>query len=98
MNITEIKKANKEAGGFWFTTGTLNYFNSTILPKVYEGPGGIYFITSERGPHRPRAYTVRQWHPSYSGIGTVGEFNVLGINEARKLARKAARDVIQPAN
>lgn len=47
-NITEIKRANKAAGLHWFEPETLDFFKSRISGEVYEGPGGVYFVTSER--------------------------------------------------
>ena len=93
MNISDIKRANREAGRFWFSPATLRFFESRILPSVYEGPGGIYFITSEQGPHGPRAYTVRRFFPGRATIGTVGPFNESTLAECRKLARASAKGV-----
>jgi hypothetical protein len=55
-------------------------FKSRLLSTVYQGPGGVYFVTSEKftGFHSedgPRLYTVRQYDPEADDIRTVGPFN-----------------------
>jgi len=47
-DINEIKKRNADAGRFFFAKGTLSFFSSRVNPEVYEGPGGVFFVTSER--------------------------------------------------
>lgn len=57
-NITEIKKANKEAGHHFFDRDTVKFFGSVVYPEVY---GGCYFITSEDNfDQTERRFTVRQ--------------------------------------
>lgn len=81
MTIEEIKQANSRAGFHFFDTSTLRFFRSRVGEKCYEGPGGIYFVTSEQWVHfdgskEPRRYTVRRFHLD-GKIDTVGEFNKL---------------------
>ena len=47
MNISQIKKANKAAGQYFFSKKTNRFFNSITLPEIYEGEGGVFFVTSE---------------------------------------------------
>ena len=57
-SIHEIKEANRRAGEFFFSPGTMHFFASKVLPTVY---GGRYFITSERfGSTAQRVYSVRE--------------------------------------
>jgi hypothetical protein len=57
-NITEIKRANKEIGHYFFSADTMRFFNSTVYPKVY---GGRFFVSSEfRGGGDSIRYTVRE--------------------------------------
>jgi hypothetical protein len=79
MNIRDIQRANKQSGHFFFEPESLRFFDSRIGRKVYEGPGGVYFTTSERfkpleGTPLARRYTVRQFDPSTSQVSTVGKF------------------------
>lgn len=71
--LREIKAANRAAGHFWFEPETVRFFGSRIHSEVHEGPGGIYFVSSEQPPHGPRGYAVRQFNPENSHIETVGE-------------------------
>lgn len=74
-NIALIKCANKSAGRFYFEKSTMRYFRSRVSDKTHNGPGGVYFVTSEQ--HRdtdPRLYSVRRFHPETADIDTAGTF------------------------
>ena len=95
MTIRDIITAHEAAGGFYFTPDTMRFFRSQIRPTVYEGPGGIFFVTSEQfvgsaGPQK-RCYTVRQFHPDRCNISTYGRFNELTKSAAMAKARRAAK-------
>ena len=60
MDIQEIMRRNEECGGYFFSEGALRFFKSRIHDEVY---GSGYFVTSERPPYGPRAYTVRYAKP-----------------------------------
>jgi hypothetical protein len=90
--ITAIRDADHRAGRFFFSPSTMKFFNSRILPTVYQGPGGIYFITSEQfrgsnGVSDPRKYTVRQFIPEPVDIRTVAGFNQMSKQEAQVAAK-----------
>jgi len=92
--IDAIKEANHMAGQFWFSPDTLRFFRSRIGSTVYEGPGGVYFVSSEQfgfNGTQPRRYTVRQFFPADARIGTVGPFNELSRAVANTRAAKLAR-------
>jgi len=55
MNIDEIKRRNADAGRFFFSKDTLSFFQSRVNSEVYEGPGGVFFVTSERYDSRKMA-------------------------------------------
>jgi len=57
----------------WFDADTLRFFKSRLASYGYRGPGGTFFVSSEKPPHGPRAYTVRQL-VGPGKIKTVGEF------------------------
>lgn len=68
MTITEIRKANREAGYHFFSGETMNYWGSKIFPKIYRGK---YFITSEPTyDGRRRQYTIRKFFPESGHVGT----------------------------
>ena len=96
MTINEIKRANAAAGFYFFEADTLRFFASIIHDAVYEGPGGIYFVTSERFETRdykgPRKYTVRRYVPETAEVQEASKFQRYEESEdahddARALAR-----------
>ncbi len=88
--INDIKTAMRVRGSHWFDPDTMRFFKTRVLETVYQGEGGIYFVTSERGPHGPRKFTVRQFNPDTADISTVGDFNELSKHCAIRDAKQAA--------
>lgn len=89
MTMEEIKKIHIEKyKGHFFDEDTMRFFDSRILPEVYEGYGGIYFITSEKFHTDPRNYTVRRFFPDTGEIQTIKKFNKLTLIEAQMYAGK----------
>ena len=72
ITIDDIKTANKVRHHHFFDPETIRFFNSRTLPEVYSGPGGIFFVTSERVDTGPRFYKVRHFYPDTGGITTCG--------------------------
>jgi len=97
-SIKDIKRANAKAGRHFFEPATMRFFNSVVGRTVYQGVGGVFFLTSEKGPHGPRRYTVRQFNPQGGDVSTVGEFNVLTKDEATALARLCAQEGVAGVN
>jgi hypothetical protein len=62
MMLSQIKDANAAAGYYFFEASTMRFFRSRVSETVYEGPGGVYFVTGEKVPIRPRRYTVRSFN------------------------------------
>ena len=93
---SEIKAASKAAGSHFFDRSTMRFFRSRILPTVYHGPGGCYFVTSEQyiGSQytEPRKYTVRKFDVETADIDTVGPFNEMSRTEALRTARKLSEE------
>jgi hypothetical protein len=91
FNMAEIIRRNHEAGLHFFDPESKRFFNSAIGRRVFEGPGGVFFITSERFVGStytaPRRYTVRHFDPRTADVRTAGEFNVLDREAAARLAR-----------
>lgn len=88
--IDDIERANDRAGYHWFEPATKRFFRSRVCAEVYQGPGGIFFVTSEKGPHSGRAFTIREFKPETADIDTFGPFNTLSRSRAQRLARIAA--------
>lgn len=55
FKVSSIRKANREAGYFFFSKATMEFFKSRVLPTVYAGR---LFITSDDSPEG-RIYKVR---------------------------------------
>jgi predicted RNA-binding Zn-ribbon protein involved in translation (DUF1610 family) len=62
--INKIQDLMRDAGSHWFDPDTLRFFSCRIGQQVYEGPEGIYFVTSEKSWSGQRAYSVRQFVPA----------------------------------
>jgi hypothetical protein len=89
--IGDIERANYNAGGHWFSPDTKKFFRSRILGDVYQGTGGIYFVSSEKSPSGPRAFTIREFNPVDASIDTFCDsFQTLTRSRAQRIARLAA--------
>jgi hypothetical protein len=101
-DIQDIITANKMKGQHFFDKDTMRFFRSRVLPRVYQGPGGIYFITSEKFVSRwsdyegKRLYSVRRFNPKTADIGTMGDFNKLSRYLAIKYAKGLAANAKTP--
>ncbi len=89
-SIAELKEANRAAGGHFFDRDTMRFFNSKILPNLYTGPGGVFFVTSEAQTEATRAYSVRTFNPKTANVNSFGEFNKWTRAAALKIARECA--------
>jgi hypothetical protein len=93
-NINDIITANKVARKHFFSKDTMRFFSSRVLEPVYQGAGGVFFVTSEQrknfGGDGPRRYTVREFNPETCDVSSASEFNVLSKYRAEKLARELA--------
>lgn len=69
--MSDVKRANREAGNYFFEPQTMSFFASAIETELMEGR---YFITPEKDfTGRKRLYTVREVLEDGS-IKTVGDF------------------------
>lgn len=98
-DIDDIKMLNKSAGLHFFDPETMRFFDSRTGRTVYQGPGGVYFITSERfhgsnGYSEPRRYTVREFDPKTGKVETYSKnpFNKMTRYEATGYAQNLADD------
>ena len=69
-NLQDVVRANDEAGQHWFDADTMAFFKSRLESDLIDGR---YFISSERGPYGPRAFSIREADED-AHIQTVGEF------------------------
>jgi hypothetical protein len=70
----------------------MRFFASRVGDTVYQGKGGIYFITSEKfSSESPRLYTVRSFNPETGGVNNVKGFDDL----SRYAAHKAAKELCE---
>ena len=89
--IDAIKSANRVRGMFFFDPDTMRFFASRVLSEVYQGPGGVYFVTSERPPHGARHYTVRRFEPPTGRVSTASGFgHYASAGGAKGAARRLA--------
>ena len=72
-SIDDIKRAAENRGSKWFSRGAMRFFGSRVHDTVYQGPGGVFFVSSEQPPYGPRGYAVRRFDPDTGDISTVGK-------------------------
>lgn len=89
-DIVAIERANYNAGGHWFDASAKRFFRSRVLSEVYQGPAGVFFVSSEKGPSGVRAFTVREFDPRTADVKTFGPFNEMSRSRAQRIARIAA--------
>lgn len=71
--IDRIKSEMDAKGSFWWTPDTMRFFGTRVLGEAVEGPGGVYFVTSEKPPSGTRQYTVRQYFTDKQDIRSAGK-------------------------
>lgn len=96
MTLDQIVRATKDGGSHFFDPETMRFFCSRISDKIHHGPGGIFFVTSERfNSVSPRYYTVRQFNPATASINTVARFQGYKTSES---AHRAAEKFANPSD
>jgi len=86
-NLNAVVKANDEVGHHWFETDTMEFFKTKLETDLIDGR---YFITSERGPHFPRAFSIRMADED-AHIQTIGDFMAYETLEDAKTALEGVR-------
>ena len=94
-DINDIQFEMQAAGSHWWDRDTMRHFSCRVSEQVYQGPGGIYFVTSEKSYNDKRYFTVRQYHPETKSIDTIGDFNSLSRSTAHKIANQLAQKDLQ---
>jgi hypothetical protein len=96
-DMGDIKECARECGSHWFEKDTMRFFKSRVGDRAYaDGRGGAYFVSSEKGPHGPRKYTIRKYDPKKCSIETIGKFQqyrtgAVANRIAKNIAAKAKR-------
>lgn len=91
-DINTIQAEMTANGSRWWDYDTMRQFGTRVVSPVYCGPGGIYFVTSDRQFDDSTACTIRQYHADTMEIRTVGEFGNWTKSEAIAEARRLAGD------
>lgn len=93
--ISKIESEMSAAGSHWWDRDSQRFFKCRVGEQVYQGPGGIYFVTSERCNDSPRQYSVRQYMPARKNIETIGDFNSMTRSVAHRTAKEMASTNLQ---
>lgn len=86
MTVDDIRRAMTSRGSHWWEPSSMRFFGTRASATVYSGPGGHYFVTTEKPPHGPRRASVRQYLPETCDIRTVGTFCAYSRSFAQRLA------------
>lgn len=92
--INQIKQANREAGYRWFDPDQMRFFGTQVLPRVYQGPGGVYFITLDKDYSGKKLNSLRRFDPETGSVNTVGDAASMSLAEAEAMAYEFAKGVI----
>jgi hypothetical protein len=70
--VNSIQEANQGAGFHWFEPDTMRCFGTRVLPEVYQGDGGVYFVTEDDQYRRelPKVFHVREFNPDNGSCWT----------------------------
>lgn len=88
--LDDIRTAMTQNGSHWWDRDSMRFFQTRVGDKVYQGSGGVFFVSSERCSDEPRKYSVRQFIPETLGIETIGGFNTMTRCAAHRLAVESA--------
>lgn len=91
--MDELKRIYRERNpdGHWFDPDTMRFFGTRLGRAFWvRGTDTIYFVTSEKPPHGPRAYSVRRMD-SEGEIETVGDFCSMTYAQANRMAEREAK-------
>lgn len=89
-SIDDIKDCNRQAGKKFFSDENMRFGKSRVSDKVYQGAGGIFFVTSELDFFDMRRYAVRQFEPETGAVATVGSWHGLTRSVAHGAAKMLA--------
>jgi CTP-dependent riboflavin kinase len=91
--IEAMRKRSRECGRYFFSHEAMRTFHSRISGDVFEGAGGIYFVSSQQFIRElPREYTVNRFHPETGAVEvspSLMRHDTLAA--AKKVAKRTAR-------
>lgn len=86
--LISMQDIQRKHTGHWFSRSAMRFFHSRVGEYGYQGPGGVYFVSSEQfNAQSPRLYSVRRQKADGS-IETVGDFQAF---KSRSGAHAAAK-------
>ncbi len=90
--LNGIQAAMRSRGSHWWDPGTMKSFGTRPVGPVYQGPGGVYFVTSDyTGFDRSaRAFTVRRFDAEACQIHTTDD-GVSGFASKRQAQAEAKK-------
>lgn len=88
--VNTIKDAVRATGSHWFDPDTMRFFGTRVLPTVWQGPGGVFFVTSDKRFDGKRGHTVRQFKPEDSSVHSSTEIGMMSEKNARTRASQLA--------
>lgn len=96
MSLTTIQMLHREVDGRFFSPDNMRFFASRISPIVYDGPGGVFFVTSEMCCGKPpRRYSVRRFNRETWDIETVHDYMGIATRRQAHAAAAAAAKGVQ---
>ena len=85
------------ATGYFFDAATMAHFNTIIETPVIQGPGGIFFVTSDRYDNtQPKVYKVREYVSATGRILTDAHESVQPTHELAHARARAERRAATP--
>jgi len=90
-SVNNIQTAMFARGSHWWDADSMRFFGTRVCGPAWNGPNGVFFVTSEKPPHGDRGYTIRQFDQESCELNTVGELCGYSNRETAVLnARKMA--------
>ena len=97
--MQSIKEANAREGHCWFLPETMRFFRCKVYAdSVRQGPGGVYFVSSEVPWGNPRLYTVRVFNPATASVSTALASGGLAFYPSKRAALDVATTLANTAN
>lgn len=91
--VYSTAQIQRDARGHFFSADTMRFFASRVLDGVYQGPGGVYFVTSEKRSFSDytRVYHVRSYDPTTGAVETAkGSVDYATAAQAKQSAKRFA--------
>lgn len=92
--VNAIQAAMRSRGSHWWDPDTMRMFGTKPVGPVYQGPGGVFFVTRDGASFNWRetgntGYTVRRFNADEADIDTIGE--IAGHKHSHDAKAEAAR-------